>query len=128
MIEAVLAGFYTQLATYHVTNKAYNIIAPQNSTVPYVTFGIETDTPMGEFGNLEAMEDLTFWVNCFNTSQQGARTIADLVLGVMDDATLTVNGYSHMVCKREFISGIMYDIETKIFQISLRYRVMLSKD
>lgn len=128
MIEAVLAGFYTQLATYHVTNKAYNIIAPQNASVPYVTFGLETDTPMGEFQNLEAMEDLTFWVNCFGASQQGARTIADLVLRVMDNSDLTVTGYTSLVCKREFIGAPIYDLDTKIFMVPCRYRVLLSKD
>lgn len=127
MIDAVLQGFYTKLATYHATYKAYNIIAPQNASAPYATFGLETCYPIGVFGTLDQIEDITFWVNCFNTGQKNTRQLADLVLAVMDDATLTVSGYTPMKCMREFMSAPTYDMEMKIFAIYLRYRVQISK-
>ena len=53
--------------------------------------------------------------------------LADLVIGVLDDASLTVSGYTPMKCMREYIGAPIYDIETKTFMIPMRYRVMLSK-
>lgn len=109
--------------------KTYNIKAPQSASVPYVTFGLETNRPEGIFRNLVSWEDLTFWVNVFSeTSTAHVSAIVDLVLGVLDDASLTVSGYTHMKCAREFIGTPIYDIETGIFQIPMRYRVWASKD
>lgn len=109
--------------------KTYNVIAPQGSTVPYVTFGLSTDVPQGVFGNLESWEDLTFWVNVFSsTSVNHVTTITDLVLAVLDDASLTVSGYTGMKCAREFMAGLLWDFETNVYQISLRYRVWIDKD
>ena len=109
--------------------KTYAIIAPQGSTVPYITFGLETDRPLGTFQDQEAMEDATFWVNTFSeTSTAHVSAIADLVLGVLDDSSLTVSGYTSMKCVREFIGTPYYDTDTGIFQIPLRYRVWIDKD
>ena len=129
MITAVITGFYNQLATYSEAYSAYHIMAPQTATLPYVTFGLETDRPLGEFGNLEAIEDLTFWINCFSgTGQKAVSDLADLVLAVMDDATLSITGYTHLVCRREFIGSYIFNLDTGVFQIPLRYRVWQSKD
>ena len=109
--------------------KTYQIKAPQGSTVPYVTFGLMTDTPMGTFVDLEAWEDLTYWVNCFSdTSTADVAEIADEVMIALDGTSLTVSGYTHIVCRREFIGSIIYDMETEIFQIPLRYRIRQSKN
>ncbi len=112
--------------------KTYNVKAPQGSTLPYVTFGFNTNVPQGVFGNLESWEDITFWVNVFSeTSVNHVTVLTDLVLAVMDDASLTVSGYTGMKCAREFIGAIMWDImwdiDTEIFQCPLRYRVWIDK-
>lgn len=108
--------------------KTYQIKAPQGSTVPYVTFGLLTEAPIGTFQDFEAIENLTFWVNCFSdTSTADLVEIADEVMDALDDATLTVIGYTSMKCVREFISSPTFDDETDIFQISLRYRLWLDK-
>ena len=128
MIDAIVSGFYTKLATYHATYKAYNIIAPQDASLPYITFGLETDRPIGVFGSVNEIEDLTFWINCFSfTGQKNCREIADLVLAVMDDASLTVTGYTAMKCTREFVGSPIYLIDIKVWQIPLRVRVWISK-
>lgn len=107
--------------------KTYNILAPQTATVPYVTFGQETNVPIGTFESLGAVESLTFWVNVFSkTSTAHVTSLGDLILTALDNTTLTVSGYSHMVCRREFIGSIIYDVESLIYQIPLRYRVMIS--
>lgn len=128
MLTQVIQGFYSKLATYSNTYGCYHLIAPQNAVLPYITFYLETDMPMGEFGNLEAIENITLGINCFSsTGQKAVGQLADSVLTVMDNATLAITGYTHMVCRREFIGNIMFDPDTKIYQIPLRYRVWESK-
>lgn len=108
--------------------KTYNTKSPQGSTVPYVTFGLGTDVPMGTFASQTAMESLTFWVNAFSSvSTADVAEIADEIMTALDNATLTVTGYTSMKCIREFIGTTIYDLETGIFQIPMRIRVWLDK-
>lgn len=108
--------------------KTYNLKAPQGSTIPYVTFGLETDVPIGTFTDHEAIESLTFWVNCFSDkSTADVAEIGDEVLVAVDDVTLTVTGYTSMKCLREFVGTVIYDLETGCFQIPMRFRVWLDK-
>lgn len=108
--------------------KTYNVKAPQGATVPYITFGLNTDRPIGTFADQEAIEDLTYWVNIFtSTSVAHLTTLTDLILTVMDDATLSVTGYNPMKCVREFMGSIIWDLETGIYQVPLRYRVWVDK-
>jgi hypothetical protein len=110
-------------------SKTYQVIAPQGSTVPYVTFGLLTDTPKATFADMGKWEDLTFWVNCFSDkSTADIAEIADEVMDSLDGQSLTVTGYTHIVCQREFIGSIIWDAETGIFQIPLRYRIQQSKN
>lgn len=108
--------------------KTYNIKAPQGSTIPYVTFGLLTDAPIGTFADMAAIENLTFWVNAFS-GKSGADVceMGDEVLAAMDNASLSVTGYTNMVCRREFVGAVIYDLETDIFQLPLRYRIYLDK-
>ena len=110
-------------------SKTYQIKAPQGSTVPYVTFGPETDVPMGDFGSQTAMESLTYWVNCFSSkSAADVAEIADEVMTAVDDVTLTgITNYTPMKCVREFTGSTIWDSETDIYMIPLRYRVWLSR-
>jgi hypothetical protein len=129
MLHSILDGFYTKLATWSGTYKTYQILAPQNATLPYVVFGLETDIPIGTFADSTAIESLTFWINVFSSISPGdVTTQADAVLGVLDNSTLTVTSYSSMVCKREFIGSTIYDPQTGVYQVPLRYRVMIDKN
>ena len=108
--------------------KTYQVKAPQDSTVPYVTFGLLTESPIGTFADFEAIENLTFWVNCFSDkSTADLAEITDEVMDALDDKTLTVTGYTSMKCLREFISSPSWDLETNIYMVNLRYRVWLDK-
>ena len=110
-------------------SKTYQLKAKQADTVPYVTFGLLTESPIGTFADFEAIENLTFWVNCF--SDKGVADlaeIADEVMDALDDKTLTVTGYTSMKCVREFIGSGIWDSETGIYQIPLRYRIQQSKN
>jgi len=109
-------------------SKCYQIKAPQNSVTPYCTFGLITESPIGTFADFEAIENLTYYVNCFtNISTADASEIADEVMAALDDITLTVIGYTSMKVVREFIGSIIWDMETGVYQIPLRYRIWLDK-
>ena len=109
-------------------SKTYQVKAPQSSTVPYVTFGLLTESPIGTFDDFEAIENLTFWVNAFSDkSTADLAEIADEVMDSLDDKTISVTGYSSMKCQREFISSPTWDSETNIYMVSLRFRVWLDK-
>ncbi len=108
--------------------KTYQVKAPQGSTVPYVTFGLLTEAPIGTFADFEAIENLTFWVNCFSDiSTADLAEITDEVMDALDDKALSATGYTSMKCQREFISSPTWDSETNIFMVSLRYRIWLDK-
>ena len=127
MLSAINVGFYNKLTTWSGTYKTYQVKTPETATLPYVTFGLETDVPMGTFASPQKMESLTFWVNCFSdVSTASVAGIADSIMGVMDNASLSVDGFTSMKCVREFIGTIIWDMETGIYQVPLRYRVWLS--
>lgn len=108
--------------------KTYNTIAPQNSTTPYVTFGLLTETQMGDFEDFEAVENLTFWVNCFSSkSIADVCEISDEVMDALDNITLSVSAHTCMKCQREFTGSTIFDIETGAYQVPLRFRVWLDK-
>jgi len=109
-------------------SKCYQVKAPQASTVPYVTFGLLTEAPIGTFADFEAIENLTFWVNVFSDkSTADLAEIADEVMDSLDDKTITATGYNSMKVVREFTGSPTWDLETGIYQQSLRYRIWLDK-
>ncbi len=109
-------------------SRTYQVKAPQADSVPYVTFGILTEIPIGTFADFEAIENLTYWVNCFSDkSTADLAEIVDEVMDALDDKTLSVTGYTSMKCLREFISSPVWDSDTNIFMQSLRYRIWLDK-
>ncbi len=109
-------------------SKTYNIIAPQSASVPYCTFGLLTEVPMGDFEDFEAVSNLTYWVNCFsNKDVSDVCEIADEVMSALDNTTISASGFTNMKTVREFTSQPIYDGETGIYQASLRYRVLMDK-
>ena len=141
MIEAFSTGFYnkiianaalqTKLGGGAGDKKIYNTHARQNSVVPYLVFGVLTDVPMADFADPATIEDMTFYVNIFTPKASGVEYIhevADLVKTAMDNVVLTITGYTSMLCMREYTSSVLWDSETGIYQMSLRYRVMGSKN
>jgi len=139
MIEAFTTGFYnklkadsdlqTKLSGTSSDRKIYNTIAPQDSELPYITFGLLTDTPEGVMQNLGRREEMTFYVNVFSdTGIENAMEIVDLVKTAMDDCTLTITGYTHMKCMREFVGAVIIDTLNSIYQVPMRYLVWACKD
>ena len=134
MIEAFTTGFYnklkadstlqTKLGGGPTDKKIYNTVAPQDSDLPYITFGLLTDTPAGVMKNLGRREEMTFWVNVFSgTGIEHCMEVVDVVKAAMDDCTLTITGYTHMLCMREFVGAIIADTLNNIYQVPMRYLV-----
>jgi len=108
--------------------KTYQTIAPQSASVPYVAFGLITETPIGDFDDFEAVEDMTYYVNVFSDkSQADLATKADNVMSAMDSANITASGFTSMKTVREFIGSPIWDLETGIYMIPMRYRAWLDK-
>ena len=128
MITQAITGFYNQLKTYTSTGECYNTVAPPSAVPPYITFGLLTEVPIGDFEDFEGIENLTFYVNCFSSkSIADVYSVASTVMSVMDSATLTASGYTSMKCQREYTGGPLYDLETGIYMSPMRYRVWLDK-
>ena len=111
--------------------KIYNIVARQDASLPYIVIGFETGVPIGVFQDLEDMEDCTVYVNIFSNSGSAkeAGEILDLVKAVLDSADLTISGYANdLLCQREFIGTVIFDMDTKVYMIPMRYRILAEKD
>ena len=105
--------------------KIYHIVAPQASVKPYIVFGVLTDTPRSHLIDTAHAEVMTFYVNIFTiTSPANAQQISDLVSAGLDSQEITIIGYYSMACYREFTSNIIYDPDSKVFQLSMRFRIM----
>jgi hypothetical protein len=108
--------------------QTFQVVAPQTSVLPYVIFGMEVEVPVGTFADFEAIENLTYYVNCFSDkSPADIAEITDEVMDALDNVNLTITGYTTMKCKRDYLSPIIYDSEVGVYQASLRYRLMLDK-
>ncbi len=111
--------------------KCYNVEAPQSASLPYVVFGHNTSVPIGDFADFEAIENSTFWVNCFsNKSVADVTEIADEVLNSLDDVTISVQGYSNLKTQHEYIGNVMANYTDNVFtawQVPIRIRVWNDK-
>ena len=111
--------------------KCYNVIARQDASLPYITIGFLTGVSIGVFRSLNEVEDCTIYVNIFSNSGSAkeAGDILDLVKAVLDDDDLAITGYANdLVCRREFVGAVIYDMDTKVWMIPMRYRVLAQKD
>ena len=109
-------------------SKTYQVKAKQGDTVPYVTFGLIISTPQGTFADYEAIENSNYWVNAFSDkSPADVAEIADEVCDCLRTATITVTGYTQMKIVRTFLGNVIWDSETNIYQIPLRFHVQLDK-
>lgn len=139
MLDALVTGFYnqlkgdvalqTKLGGSSSDKKIYNAVGIQGSAYPYIVFGLLTDVPESTFAKAAAIERTTFSINIFSkVSPSNLLQIADLVFTAMDNVSLTVSGYSSLVCMREYTGSIMHDYETGIYMMALRYRVLIGKN
>lgn len=96
-LKSKLAG--SALAAY-VGNRIYFEEAPENTPYPYVVYFIVASNPEDTF--TEDMEDIQVQFSLFSDSE-GATEIATMyghLTDLMDDAALTVTGYSFIQATR----------------------------
>ena len=109
--------------------KLYHVIARQDAEMPYITFGLLTADPLGTFTDQRAIDDTMWWFNVFSkTGSKDAGEIVDLLADVLDNASLTVAGYSSLSCQYDFTGSDIYDPETEVFQVPLRYKNLVDKN
>lgn len=109
-------------------SKTYQVVAPQGSSVPYVVFGLMTETPIGDFADFEAVENLTYYVNVFSDkSPADVAQKADNVMDALDGASVTASGFTSMKSVREFTGSPTWDMETGVYMTPLRFRVWMDK-
>lgn len=138
MLEALVTGFYNKLKGDVALQtklgggadvKIYHVKANQDSTLPYIVYGLLTDMPEATFHDQAAIENATLYINIYSKiSPANITQIADLVFTALDNVSLTVTGYSSMLCMREYTGTILYDFDTNIYQLPLRYRVVIGKN
>lgn len=96
-LKSKLAG--SALAAY-VGNRIYFEEAPENAPYPYVVYFIVTSSPGDTF--TEDLEEIQVQFSLFSDSE-GATEIATIyghLTDLMDDAVLTVTGYSFIQATR----------------------------
>jgi len=140
MIKAITTGFTSRLRSSSALNlklgvtsddpKIYDAEAPQSASFPYVTFGHLTGAaPQGTMTDVARIEDKTYYINCFSmTSPADVMDIADLVCALLDGANLTITGYDCMSCLREFTGNVIRDMDSRAYQVPIRYRVLAVKN
>lgn len=84
----------------------YNTIVPQGSAAPYVVFSEQASVDHHTVGRASAWELVTYQVKALTesqapaTSSEAAEAIRAAIDLLLNDGTLTVAGYSLMVCRR----------------------------
>lgn len=111
--------------------KIYHVISPQGQSVPYIVFELITGTPLSTFASHTAIEDLYISVRCFgpeSAAASGVLTTWALMDLALDGAALSVTGYSLLTCERDWIDSVGFDLDTEVFHLISRYRVMVDKN
>lgn len=128
MLVQILTGFYQTLSSWTASGQTYNLVAPATASPPYITFGLLTESPIGDFADFESVENLTFYVNCFSSkSLAETASVADAVMNVLDGASITASGFTSMKCVREWIGSPIWDLETGVYMIPTRFRLWMDK-
>ncbi len=126
MLTQIQSGFYALINA--CTTQTFNTIAPQSASLPFICFGLNTESPIGDFEDFEAVENLTYWVNCFSSkSIAECCSLADEVMSHLDDGVVSASGFTTMKLVREFIGNVIYDETTGTYQIPMRFRLWLDK-
>jgi len=128
-INAFKVGIYNKLNVSNITNLVtgvYNYKAPQGTAYPYICYWIVTDMRADTFRNWQ--DELLLQVDIFSDSNSASEvgTIAKAVAGELDEATITVVGYTNVFCQRG-MTRLLYEDETAIWHEILEYRLIMSK-
>lgn len=127
-INAFKIGIYTKLSVSAITNLVTGVFdfkAPQGTAYPFVCYWIVTDSQADTFGDWR--DELLLQIDIFSNKGSASEigTIAKAVAGVMDEATLTVSGYTNVFCQRG-ITRTLYEDDNNVWHKIIEYRVIMS--
>ena len=84
------------------TASVFQTLAPENENPPYVVFHKQSNVPAYTFGGV-AFENALYLVKAV-TQEPSAKTagsVASQINAALQDAALTIDGYTHMYLRRE---------------------------
>lgn len=108
-----------------VNGAMYYDHAPQGTAYPYIAFYLLDDASEWTFREKFEYVSLQFNIFIQGSYPTQAETIYANLIALYDDARLSVTGYSAISCVRQFASGPMWFQEEGVWQITVRYIIML---
>lgn len=115
-MDALLTGLMTKLTgsalATQVGSRIYLDEAPEGVVFPYVVFFIVTGSPNDTFKN--KLDDVLIQFSLFSTSK-GATEITTMynnLIAILDDAVLTISGFTHIWMIRQNLMTTTDEITT----------------
>ncbi len=89
------------------TTSVYSYLAPENDNPPYVVYGAQSNVPSYTLAGT-AFENSLYLVKAVTVGPKmsEAGSIAKQIDVALNDKSLSITGYTHMLCRRE--SSIRY--------------------
>lgn len=124
-----LAGgdLYDELYSSATRSGLYPYQAPQNASLPYVTFGYVDEQQEYDFTD-ESGEHLV-WINCHTeTSASHAEDLKGYIKALFDNASITVSGWRHLYMLRDLCVPLMdLGADPPVWGYHFEYSVYLEK-
>jgi len=135
-MDALLSALATKFAGSDLSNyvggRIYFDRAPDRAVYPYVVYSIVSAAPQDTF--TESLDDVLIQVSLFSSSGGGQEiaTMYGYLKTLLDDAVLTVTGYTNIWTRREGMTTMVEDITTAegtapVKHWAVDYSVMMQK-
>jgi hypothetical protein len=99
---------------------------PHNAKMPYVVFDIISAAPRDTFGERIENYTIQFTVYSDTASDDAVDDIATKLMTVYDYATLTVTGYTFVVCRR-ILSNLTWLDDPAAWRYVIQYEIEMQK-
>jgi hypothetical protein len=90
--------------------------APQDTTRPYVTWGLLTGAPENELSDLPVIDRCSIEVDCWHQTDEGVEDLATAVRNAIEP-------YGHMLA----VTVDLREPETKLYRMSMQFDIWLSR-
>lgn len=136
-INALCVGIYTKLNVVAITdllgtdsdgNPALgHFKVPQGSSFPHVCYWVVTGSDEQSF--TEWKDEVLVQIDVFSDSNslKEAGDISKEICTVMDNASITAEGYSVYFCQRQGPPRTLYEDDTRVWHLVHEYRIKLEK-
>lgn len=128
-MTALMTGLYNKLKTTNTLNTAlgtrfYHTLAPEGTSYPCMTYSIVSATQNDTFDKYIENVLLQFNLYSILASPIESHTNYGYLTTLLDYASLTVAGYSHIYCIREWSQLLKLD---EYWQYAVQYRTEIQK-